>query len=70
MAGKKVELKKNALGRLVPTVVNGKKQVPYKGVDDFVARGRQAAPPPPWRASRPCRACVARSASWSAPQPC
>lgn len=45
MAAKKVELKKNALGRLVPSVVNGKKQVPYKGVDAYVAKGRQAAPP-------------------------
>jgi citrate lyase subunit alpha / citrate CoA-transferase len=45
MAGKKIELKKNTLGRLVPTVVNGKKQVPYQGVDAYVAKGRKAAPP-------------------------
>ncbi len=45
MARKKVDLKKNALGRLVPTVVNGKKQVPYKGVDAYVAKGCQATPP-------------------------
>ena len=45
MAGKKVDLKKNALGRLVPAVVNGKKQVPYQGVDEYVAKGRKAAPP-------------------------
>ncbi len=40
----KMELKKNQLGRMVPAVVNGRKQVPYKGVDEFVAEGRQAAP--------------------------
>jgi citrate lyase subunit alpha/citrate CoA-transferase len=45
MVGKRAELKKNALGRLVPAVVNGKKQVPFKGVDGYVAKGRQAAPP-------------------------
>lgn len=41
----KVELKKNALGRLVPTKVNGAAQVPFKGVDAHVAKGRKAAPP-------------------------
>ncbi|MGA9753482.1 MAG: citrate lyase subunit alpha [Acidobacteriota bacterium] len=41
----KVELKKNALGRLVPGVVNGKRQVPFRGVEGYVAKGRQAAPP-------------------------
>ena len=45
MAGKRVDLKKNALGRLVPAVVNGRKQVPFKGVDNYVARGHHAAPP-------------------------
>ncbi len=53
MAGKKVDLKKNALGRLVPSVVNGRKQVPYKGVDACVAKGRQAAPPISSAASYP-----------------
>ncbi len=48
-----VELKANALGRLVPSVVNGKKQVPYKGVDAYVAKGRQAAPPISSAASYP-----------------
>ena len=41
----KMELKKNQLGRMVPTVANGRKQVPYRGVDEFIAKGRQAAPP-------------------------
>jgi len=42
---KTVELKKNKAGRLVPAVVNGRKQVPFQGVDEYVAKGRQAAPP-------------------------
>ncbi len=41
---RKVELKKNALGRLVPALANGRRQVPYKGVDAYVARGCKAAP--------------------------
>lgn len=41
----KTDLKKNAMGRLVPSVVNGKQQVPYGGVDGYVAEGRKAAPP-------------------------
>ena len=35
----------NALGRVVPTVVNGKQQSPFCGVGQFEARGRKAAPP-------------------------
>ncbi len=38
------ELRKNALGRLVPTVVNGKRQIPYKGVGGYLKRGHKAAP--------------------------
>lgn len=49
----KVELKKNAAGRLVPAVVNGRKQVPYRGVDEYVAKGRKAAPPIASAASYP-----------------
>lgn len=41
----KIELKKNKAGRLVPAVVNGKKQVPYKGVGRHRPKGRKAAPP-------------------------
>lgn len=41
----KIELKKNKAGRLVPAVVNGKKQVPYRGVGNYVPKGRKAAPP-------------------------
>jgi len=40
-----VELKKNALGRWVPVKVNGREQVPFRGVDGYVAKGRKAAPP-------------------------
>ena len=41
----KVELKKNKAGRMVPAVVNGRRQVAFRGVDAFAARGRKAAPP-------------------------
>lgn len=41
----KNELVKNALSRLVPTEVNGKKQVPFKGVDKYIPDGRKASPP-------------------------
>lgn len=49
----KVEMKKNALGRMVPLMVNGKKQVPYRGVDEFIAKGNRAAPPIASAASYP-----------------
>lgn len=38
-------LVKNALGRLVPTIVNGKSQVPYMGVGKYKPIGFKAAPP-------------------------
>lgn len=41
----KVELVKNVAGRLVPTVVNGKEQTPFLGVDKFKPKGRKASPP-------------------------
>ena len=39
------ELTPNALGRLVPAVVNGQKQVPFQGVHGYRVQGRKAAPP-------------------------
>ncbi len=36
---------KNAAGRLVPTEVNGKPQVPYRGVGGYRPEGRKASPP-------------------------
>jgi citrate lyase subunit alpha/citrate CoA-transferase len=39
------DLTPNALGRLVPAVVNGQKQVPFQGVHGYRAHGRKAAPP-------------------------
>jgi citrate lyase subunit alpha/citrate CoA-transferase len=39
-----VKLLKNALGRLVPDVVNDRKQVPFAGVDAHRPSGRKAAP--------------------------
>jgi citrate lyase subunit alpha / citrate CoA-transferase len=41
----RVDLAHNALGREVPTVVNGKPQIPFLGVGKFQPRGRKAAPP-------------------------
>jgi len=38
-------LVKNAAGRLVPTMVNGKEQVPYAGVAKHKPRANRAAPP-------------------------
>ena len=35
----------NAAGRKVPTLVNGKGQVPYQGVGAFEPSGQKAAPP-------------------------
>ncbi len=35
----------NAAGRLVPTEVNGEKQIPFMGVGKFRPTGRKAAPP-------------------------
>lgn len=42
---KKYELIKNEAGRLVPDIVNGKKQIPFKGVDKHKPLGRKASPP-------------------------
>lgn len=43
----KVEMVKNAVGRLVPTVVNGQPQIPFQGVGKYIPTGRKAAPPVP-----------------------
>ncbi len=40
----RVELAQNAVGRAVPTMVNGKPQVPFLGAGKFQPRGRKAAP--------------------------
>jgi citrate lyase subunit alpha/citrate CoA-transferase len=39
------ELVKNAVGRLVPTVVNGRQQVPFMGTGKYEPEGHKAAPP-------------------------
>ena len=41
----KLKLVKNAAGRKVPTIVNGMKAVPYKGVGKYAPKGVKAAPP-------------------------
>ena len=38
-------MERNTAGRLVPTVVNGREQVPYQGVGGHRPTGRKAAPP-------------------------
>ncbi len=48
-----VELQANALDRPVPMMVNGKPQVPYRGVHGYRATGRKAAPPIPSAADYP-----------------
>ena len=40
-----VKLSKNVAGRLVPDLVNGQDQVPYRGVGQHVPAGRKAGPP-------------------------
>ena len=35
----------NAIGRIVPTQVNGREVVPYQGVGKFIPQGTKAAPP-------------------------
>jgi citrate lyase subunit alpha / citrate CoA-transferase len=41
----RVDLAHNAVGRAVPTMVNGKPQIPFLGVGKYQPRGRKAAPP-------------------------
>jgi citrate lyase subunit alpha / citrate CoA-transferase len=41
----RVELAHNAAQRRVPTMVNGKPQIPYLGVGKYQPRGRKTAPP-------------------------
>jgi citrate lyase subunit alpha/citrate CoA-transferase len=40
-----MKLVKNDAGRLVPTLVNGKKQIPFKGVNKYKPKDSKAAPP-------------------------
>jgi len=40
-----MEMKKNAIGRMVPVRANGRQQVPFQGVNKYIAQGRKAAPP-------------------------
>src|SRR5581483_2902653 len=41
----KIELALNAAGRMVPTMVNNRPQIPYIGVAKYQPRGRKTAPP-------------------------
>jgi citrate lyase subunit alpha/citrate CoA-transferase len=40
-----MKLVKNTAGRLVPTLVNGKKQIPFKGVNKYKPKGSKTAQP-------------------------
>jgi citrate lyase subunit alpha/citrate CoA-transferase len=40
-----IDLTRNAAGRLVPTLVNGRPQTPYRGVGGHRPQGRKAGPP-------------------------
>ena len=39
------KLVRNAVGRMVPTIVNGEKQVPFMGVGKYIPKARKHAPP-------------------------
>ena len=41
----RIELAQNAAGRSVPTMVNGRPQIPFLGVGQYQPRGRKTAPP-------------------------
>ncbi len=40
-----MKMLKNSAGRLVPTVVNGQKQIPFKGVAQYKPNGKKHGPP-------------------------
>ena len=40
-----MKLIKNAAGRLVPTEVNGQKQLPFQGINKYKPKGGKAKPP-------------------------
>ena len=40
-----MKLVKNAAGRFVPTLVNGEKQIPFRGVNKYKPKSHKAAPP-------------------------
>jgi citrate lyase subunit alpha/citrate CoA-transferase len=41
----RAELAHNAAGRSVPTMVNGRPQIPFQGIGKFQPRGRKATTP-------------------------
>ena len=43
--GQKLKLTKNKAGRMVPSMVNGVKSVPFKGVGKYSPNGVKTAPP-------------------------
>lgn len=45
MSDEGYKLETNAVGRIVPTIINGKPAVPFQGVGKYRPAGRKAAPP-------------------------
>ncbi len=45
MSSEEYKLEKNVLGRVVPTIINGKPAVPFQGVGKYRPDGKNAAPP-------------------------
>jgi citrate lyase subunit alpha/citrate CoA-transferase len=43
--GKKITLVKNSAGRKIPTIVNGVKTIPFKGVGKYTPKGMKASSP-------------------------
>jgi len=72
----RIELAQNAAGRSVPTMVNGKPQIPFLGVAQYQPRGRKAAPliapariipktaTSAWPTSKPLCAIAACATAW------
>ncbi len=40
-----MKLIKNSAGRMVPTEINGEKQIPFKGINNYKPKGNKAKPP-------------------------
>jgi len=38
------KLVKNAVGRMVPTIINGEEHIPFQGVGKYIPEGRKFAP--------------------------
>lgn len=48
-----MEFVENALGKMIPTEVNGEKQIPFMGVNKYITQGKRHAPKLPSNANYP-----------------